>query len=81
MKSQFIRVAVLSALSLTSPVLIFAAGQPKLHSLDKSETQDLSGATPAVQQGKGAGLSRNSHLATSKELPARLNQSDIAFRK
>ncbi len=79
MKSRFIRVAVLSALSLASPVLIFAAGQPKLHMLSTSQMQDLSGATPAVHQGKGAGLSRNYtevprtsdfHLATAKELPA-----------
>jgi hypothetical protein len=87
MKSRFIRAAVLSALALTSPVLIFAAGQPKLHMLSKSQMQDLSGAAPAVHQGKGAGLSRNSSAA--KELPAfedlsyaaRLNHSDTAFRK
>jgi hypothetical protein len=95
MKSRFMRVAVLSALAVTSPALIFAAGQPKLHMLSKSEMQDLSGATPAVQQGKGAGLSRNYaetgasefHLATAKELPsaesaaARSSRADSALRK
>jgi hypothetical protein len=97
MKSPSIRAAVLSALLLTSPALIFAAGQPKLHMLTKSQMQDLSGATPAVKQGKGGGLSRNYeassandfHLATAKELPAagdesvnaRLSRGDSAFKK
>jgi hypothetical protein len=84
MKSRFIRVAVLSALSLTSPVLIFAAGQPKLHMLSKSQMQDLSGATPAVHQGKGAGLSRNySELPPPEDqsYAERLKHSDTAFRK
>jgi hypothetical protein len=84
MKSRFIRVAVLSALSLTSPVLIFAAGQPKLHMLSKSQMQDLSGATPALHQGKGAGLSRNYFELPAPEnlsYAARLNHSDTAFRK
>ena len=96
MKSRFSRVVLLSALALTSPALILAAGQPKLHMLNQSQMQDLSGATPAVQQGKGSGLSRNEapsangyHLSTASELPAgldetavqRANWSDGAFRK
>ena len=97
MKYRSIRAAVLSALLLTSPALIFAAGQPKLHMLTKSQMQDLSGATPAVKQGKGAGLSRNYevpspngfHLTAAKELPAagdesfdaRVSRSDSAFKK
>jgi hypothetical protein len=96
MKSRSIRVAVLSALVLTSPAFIFAAGQPKLHALSKAEMQDLSGATPAVNQGKGAGMSRNYetsrssdfHLTAAKDLPAtadgsgaRLSGGDSATRK
>jgi hypothetical protein len=84
MKARSIRAAVLSALVLTSPAFIFAAGQPKLHTLSKAEMQDLSGATPAVKQGKGAGLSRNYetprsadfHLTTAKE-----RVGDSAIRK
>jgi hypothetical protein len=97
MKSRSIRAAVLSALFLTSPALTLAAGQPKLHMLNKSQMQDLSGATPAVKQGKGAGLSRNFevssandfHLAAANQLQApgdesvdaRLSRTDSAFRK
>jgi hypothetical protein len=84
MKSRFIGVAVLSALSLTSPAFIFAAGQPKLHMLGKSQMQDLSGATPALHQGKGAGLSRNYYEPQTPENQsnaAPANHSDTAFRK
>jgi len=97
MKFRSFRVAALSALVLTGPLLTFAAGQPKLHRLDKSEMQDLSGAPPAVQQGKGTGITRSQmvsrandyHLATAKELPAPGDESaalqprwsDSAFRK
>lgn len=78
MKSRFMRLVMLSGVALASPVLIFAAGQPKLHMLSQSEMQDLNGATPAIQQGKGGGLSRKApvpsasdyHLATAKDLPA-----------
>jgi hypothetical protein len=97
MKSRFIRVAALSALVATSPVLIFAAGQPKLREINKSEMQDVSGAGEEVQLGKGGGrLRRNEvsiasdyHLSTAKDLPAlgnepvdaSLNRRDSAFRK
>jgi hypothetical protein len=97
MQHRSTRVAVLSVLAMTSPVLIFAAGQPKLRGLSQSEMQDLSGATQAVQQGKSSGRSRRNevpiasdyHLATAKDLPAPgnepvdegLNRRDSAFRK
>jgi hypothetical protein len=87
MKSRSFRVAALAAFILTSPLLIFAAGQPKLHMLSKSEMQDLSGATRAVQQGKGTGMTRNT-LTSQPVLPThdesaaeRLGPSDSAFRK
>jgi hypothetical protein len=59
MKLSSIKVALLPALVLTSALLAVAAGQPKVHMLSKDETQDLTGATRAVQQGKGGGMSRN----------------------
>ena len=59
MKLPSIKVALLPTLVLTSALLAFAAGQPKLHMLSKAEMQDLTGATRAVQQGKGGGMSRN----------------------
>lgn len=59
MKWPSIKLALLPALVVTSGLLAFAAGQPKLHMLSKAEMQDLTGATRAVQQGKGGGMSRN----------------------
>jgi hypothetical protein len=58
MKSQFVRVALLSAAVLTSPLLTFAGGQPaKMHKYSKEDAQDRSGITRAIQQGKGTGMS------------------------
>jgi len=86
MKSRSIRIAVLSACIVTSPLLSFAAGQPKLHMLSKSQVQDLSGATRAVQQGKGAGMSRSqvalpSNANRGLSAAASPNRSDSAYRK
>jgi hypothetical protein len=83
MKSQSIRVAVFSAFVLTSPLLIFAAGQPKLHTPGKSAIQDLSAAPRAVQQGKGGGMSRKQEVlpAPAESAAARPNSGDTAFRK
>ena len=58
MKSQMIKAALISAFVLASPMLSFAGGQPaKMHKDDT--TQDRTGTTRAVQQGKGSGLTRN----------------------
>jgi len=83
MKFRSIRIAVLSACALTSPVLSFAAGQPKLHVLSQSQAQDLPGATRPVQQGKGSGMTRYqpSPRANDMSAPARSNRSDSAYRK
>jgi hypothetical protein len=97
MKSRSIRVAVLSALVLTSPLLMLAAGQPKLHRLSTNQMQDLSGTRHAVRPGKGSGMTRNVevprasnyHLATARDLPTpgdaapaeRANTTDSAYRK
>jgi hypothetical protein len=59
MKLPSTKVVLLPALVLTSALLAVAASQPKLHMLSKAEMQDLTGATRAVQQGKGGGISRN----------------------
>jgi hypothetical protein len=58
MKSQ-LRVALLSALALTSPSLSFAAGQHLIRVPSTDEAQDRSGVTRAVQFGKGTGITRN----------------------
>jgi len=83
MKPRCIKVAVLSAFVLTSPLLIFAAGQPKLRLTSQSEMQNLAGATRAVQQGKGSGMTRN-HAAIpagASRSQAATNRSDSALRK
>jgi hypothetical protein len=54
-----IRLMMLSAMVLAAATLTFAAGQPKVR---KVEPLDLSGATRAVQQGKGGGMTRNQPL-------------------
>jgi hypothetical protein len=80
MKSRSIRVALLSAFVLTSPT--FAAGQPKLRVPSKVETQDPAGSTRAVQQGKGAGMSRNRAAVPSPNAYAlSSNRGDSALRK
>jgi hypothetical protein len=94
MKSRFSRVAVLTALVLTSPLLSLAAGQPKVHTVSKSDTQDRADVTRAVQFGKGTGMTRNQGVqanayrsqtaadnAKVQPAPARTNWNDPAFRK
>jgi hypothetical protein len=58
MKSQS-RVALISALLLASPLIGFAGSQSVPRMPLKSEAQDRTGVTQAVQQGKGGGTSRN----------------------
>jgi hypothetical protein len=94
MKSRFSRMAVLTALVLTSPLLSLAGGQPNVRTVSKSEMQDRTGITRAVQQGKGSGMTRNQRVqanayrlqtpadsATAKSSAARTNWSDPAFHK
>lgn len=92
MRSRSIKVALASAFMLTSPLLTFAGGQPaKVRMLSKSEMQDRTGITQAVQQGKGTGMTRNQVIRanayrsqTAEESPARRdgpNWGDTAFRK
>jgi hypothetical protein len=83
MRSRFIRVAVLSAFALTSPLLIFAAGQPKVRMISQNELPRPDGATRAVQQGKGSGMSRNDVAipASADRLQTAPNRADSAFRK
>ncbi len=58
MKSRF-RVALLSALMMTSPLLSFAGGEHVIRTPSKDEAQDRTGITRAVQYGKGTGMTRN----------------------
>jgi hypothetical protein len=57
MKSRSITVTLLSV--LISPMLIFAGGQPaKVRMSNQSETQDRTGISRTLQQGKGTGTVR-----------------------
>lgn len=96
MKSRFIKVALLPAFVLASPLLTFAGGQHLVRMPRKGEIPDRTGITQAVQQGKGAGMSRNQGVranayrsetadvraALKDESGAvRFNAGDTAFRK
>jgi hypothetical protein len=59
MKSQSVRLALLSAVVLVTPLLTFAGGQPKIWPVSKAEAQDRTGITRSVNQGKGAGMTRS----------------------
>jgi hypothetical protein len=59
MKSRFVRVSLLSAFALVTPLLTFAGGQPKIWPVSKVEAQDRTGITRSINQGKGAGLTRS----------------------
>jgi hypothetical protein len=97
MKSQFVRVALLSAVVLTSPLLTFAGGQPaKEHNYNKENTQGRT-IGRALQQGKGGGMSlsngtiranayreqttEQSPVATVQPVPGQVKSGDTAFTK
>ncbi len=94
MKSQFVRVALLSAVVLTSPLLMFAGGQPaKMHKYTKEDAQDRTGVTRAIQQGKGGGMSlsdrtiranayrEQSPVPAVHRVPGQVKPGDPAFTK
>lgn len=97
MKSQFVRVALLSALVLTSPLLTFAGGQvAKEHNYTKDTTPDRT-IGRALQQGKGGGMSlsnrtiranayreqttEQSPAAAVQPIPGQVKSGDTAFTK
>jgi len=93
MKSRLNTAAVLTALVLTSPLLSFAGDQSaRVRPAGSSEIGN--DVTRAVQQGKGAGMTRNQGVranayrsqtaadsASVRSGAARTNPSDPAFRK
>jgi hypothetical protein len=97
MKSPSIRLTLLSSLVVACPMLTFAGSQSVgMHVPSKSEMQDRSGVTRAVQQGKGTAITRNqviranayrsqttedSRTLKDKVTSAGPNWSDPAFRK
>ena len=97
MKSRSFRLALLSAIALTTPLLPFAGSQPAVvGNYTNRETLDAR-PTQAVQQGKGSGMSRNQTVIRAnawrsqteedslklREKPAatHINWGDSAFRK
>ena len=96
MKVRVIRMSVLSTLVLGSTVLAFADDQTRIYPADKSQTQDRSGITRAVQYGKGTGVTRNERVlrgnayreqtaqdsaSLKQDSSTRPNWGDHAFRK
>jgi hypothetical protein len=97
MKSQFVRVALLSAVVLTSPLLTFAGSESKIHKYSKEEAQDRTGITRTLNQGKGSGMSlsqgsiranayreqtaEQKPVATVQRIPGQVKSGDPAFTK
>ena len=94
MNTRSIRMTLLTAVVLTTPVLTFAGGQPAKGLVAyKQVTQDRTGIARAVQQGKGSGNSQsqaviraNAYRAetVADRQPVRTQpatQADTAFRK
>jgi hypothetical protein len=96
MKSQTVRVVLLSAFVFAGPMLSFAAGQHLVRVPTKEEMQDRSDMTRALQPGKGTGMTRNegvrvnasraqtpaeSQVSKDKPNTGNLNLSDHALRK
>jgi hypothetical protein len=94
MKSQLVRVALLSAVVLASPLLTLAGGQPaKMHRYSKEDVQDRTGITRAIQQGKGTGMSLSDRtiranayreqtpVAPAQTVAAHAKSGDTAFTK
>jgi hypothetical protein len=60
MKLQSVKMVLLAAAILASPVLTFAGGQPNhVYTPPKNEAQDSAGISQNVDQGKGAGMTRS----------------------
>jgi len=92
MKPRSVKIALLAALALTNPLLTFAGEQPAKER-NTTSTEDLSGTSRAVPQGKGTGVTRPQEVpadayraekaedATAKTPAVRPNPGDSAFRK
>ena len=88
MKLRSIRMMMLSTFALASASLTFAGDQPgKMHMLSKSQMQDRTGMTRAVQYGKGTGMTRsqvvlrwNAYRSETAEDSAALKDNSSAAR-
>jgi|HubBroStandDraft_5_1064220.scaffolds.fasta_scaffold624408_1 hypothetical protein len=70
-----------AAVLLASPALTFAGGQPnRMHAVSKADTQDRTGISPTVNQGKGAGLSRK-QVVSPAQTALRKSAVGTAFSK
>jgi len=60
MKSGSVRLALCAVFALTSPLIVFAGGQPaRVFMPSKADMQNVTGAARAIQQGKGSGMTRS----------------------
>jgi hypothetical protein len=97
MKLQSVKMVLLAAAILASPVLTFAGGQHRNYAPGKNETQNRAGIAQNVNQGKGAGMTRSdvvlrgnayrsetaqdSQALNAKSSAAGPNWDDTAFHK
>ena len=91
MKYLPIKMALISAIALTNPLLTLAGGQPaKVQTVEKNEPQHFAGAARAVQPGKGTGISRDQVVRTDADrvqtakdtsIAVHANPGDSAFHK
>lgn len=81
MKSQSIKLVLLTASVLASPVLTFAGGQPnRVYTPPKYEAQDRAGIAQNVNQGKGAGMTRSTVVLRGNAYRAETAQDSQALR-
>ncbi|MGD1070654.1 MAG: hypothetical protein ABSB15_10985 [Bryobacteraceae bacterium] len=88
MKSGSVRLALCAVFALTSPLIVFAGGQPaRVFMPSKADMQNVTGAARAIQQGKGSGMTRSQAAepasAPRTQTPAQTTgrPGDTAFTK
>ena len=69
--------STISILTLAGSMLAFGNAQPRVRPVT-SEAQDVKGAAPAVQQGKGSGLTRNQSVSVNNQQTEQNAQADAA---
>ena len=81
MKLQSVKMVLLTASILASPVLTFAGGQPNhVYTPQKNEAQDRAGIAQSVNQGKGAGITRSDVVLRGNAYRSETAQDSQALR-
>lgn len=81
MKLQSVKMVLLAAVVLASPVLTFAGGQPNhVYTPLKNEARDRAGIARNVNQGKGAGVTRDDVVLRGNAYRAETAEDTHALR-